>query len=83
MQLVHDNITPRSILTREAFENAIRTLAALVMAGEDTKWTVKESWMQISMLGIGVFGLFLLGLFPQILQPFLSSLPKLFEHLFQ
>ena len=62
---------------------AIRTLAALVMAGEDSKWAVKESWMQISMLGIGVAGLFLLGLFPQILQPFLSSLPNLFEHLFQ
>jgi formate hydrogenlyase subunit 3/multisubunit Na+/H+ antiporter MnhD subunit len=62
---------------------AIRTLAALVMAGEDTKWTVKESWMQISMLGIGIAGLFLLGLFPQILQPFLASLPNLFEHLFQ
>lgn len=62
---------------------AIRTLAALVMAAEDTQWAVKESWMQISMLGIGVFGLFLLGLFPQTLQPFLSSLPDLFEHLFQ
>jgi formate hydrogenlyase subunit 3/multisubunit Na+/H+ antiporter MnhD subunit len=62
---------------------AIRTLAALVMATEDKRWEVKESWMQISMLGLGIVGLFLLGLFPQILQPYLSSLPKLFEHLFQ
>lgn len=62
---------------------AIRTLAALVMATEDTQWTVKESWVQISMLGIGTVGLFLLGLFPQTLQPFLSNLPNLFEHLFQ
>lgn len=29
VQLVHDNITPRSILTREAFENAIRVDLAL------------------------------------------------------
>lgn len=62
---------------------AIRTLAALVMATEDKRWEVKESWVQISMLGLGIVGLFLLGLFPQILQPYLSSLPKLFEHLFQ
>lgn len=62
---------------------AIRTLAAMVMAGEGTQWTVKETWIQIVMLGIGTAGLFLLGLFPQTLQPFLSSLPNLFEHLFQ
>jgi hypothetical protein len=53
------------------------------MATEDKRWEVKESWVQISMLGLGIVGLFLLGLFPQILQPYLSSLPKLFEHLFQ
>jgi len=53
------------------------------MAGEDTKWEMNESWVQMGMLGIGVLGIFLMGLFPQILQPFLSSLPVLFEHLAQ
>jgi formate hydrogenlyase subunit 3/multisubunit Na+/H+ antiporter MnhD subunit len=62
---------------------AVRTLAALVMAGEDSKWELNESWVQIAMLGIGILGLFILGMFPQILQPFLSGLPALFGHLSQ
>lgn len=62
---------------------AVRTLAAFVMAGEDAKWELNESWIQTAMLGLGVFGLFILGMFPQILQPFLDSLPALFEHLGQ
>jgi formate hydrogenlyase subunit 3/multisubunit Na+/H+ antiporter MnhD subunit len=62
---------------------AVRTLAAFVMAGDDTKWEINETWVQIVMLSVGVLGIFLLGLFPQILQPFLSSLPLLFEHLVQ
>ena len=61
---------------------AIRTMAVLVMAEEDAKWGINESWLHIVMLGIGVVGLFVLGIFPQILEPFLSSLPSLFEHLF-
>jgi len=63
--------------------SAIRTMAALVMAGEDSKWEMNESWAQVGMLGLGVAGIFLLGLFPQVLQPFLSSLPNLFDHLVQ
>jgi hypothetical protein len=35
------------------------------------------------MLGIGVIGLFILGVFPQAMQPFLSGLPRMFEHLGQ
>lgn len=62
---------------------AFRTLAALVMAGDDAKWELNESWIQTAMLGIGVVGLFMLGMFPQILQPFLINLPALFEHLAQ
>ncbi len=62
---------------------AFRTLAALVMSDEDAGWEINETWVQIAMLVIGVLGLFVLGLFPQILQPILSSLPRLFEHLVQ
>ncbi len=33
------------------------------------------------MLGLGMIGLFILGLFPQIVQVFLAQLPLMFEHL--
>lgn len=62
---------------------AFRTLAVFVMAEENTAWEIKESWVQMAMLGIGVLGLFILGMFPQIMQPFISNLPALFEHLGQ
>jgi formate hydrogenlyase subunit 3/multisubunit Na+/H+ antiporter MnhD subunit len=62
---------------------AIRTLAVFVMAEENQAWVLNETLMQRIMLGLGVIGLFILGLFPQILQPFLNKLPALFEHLGQ
>lgn len=65
------------------FVAAVRTLAAFVMAPEGAKWEWNETWIQTSMLGIGIFGLVILGIFPQILQPFLANLPALFEHLGQ
>jgi len=61
----------------------IRTLAVFVMADEKKAWEWNESWMQTTMLGLGVIGLFILGMFPQILQPFIVNLPTLFEHLGQ
>ena len=60
---------------------AIRMLAIMVMADEKIIWTSKESWAQRSMLGIGVIGLFILGLFPQIANPILDKLPLMFQHL--
>lgn len=60
---------------------AIRTLAVFVMTNEDTKWAWNETWVQTTMLGAGGIGLFILGMFPQILQPFIEALPALFEHL--
>ena len=63
--------------------SAIRTLAVFVMAEENTAWSWNESWVQAGMLTLGVIGLFILGLIPQTLQPFLSKLPELFEHLSQ
>lgn len=62
---------------------SVRTLATLVMASEETKWELNETLVQTLMLSIGVLGIFLIGLFPQILQPFLTSLPTIFEHLAQ
>lgn len=62
---------------------ATRTLAVFVMAGGNNVWKLSESWAQMTMLGLGVIGLFILGMFPQVLQPFLVNLPALFNHLGQ
>jgi formate hydrogenlyase subunit 3/multisubunit Na+/H+ antiporter MnhD subunit len=62
---------------------AMRTLAVFVMAEEDKTWEWNESWVQSTMLGIGVVGLFILGVFPQVMQPFIINLPTLFLHLGQ
>jgi len=60
---------------------AVRMLAVTVMADEKTAWASKESWAQRGMLGIGVIGLFVLGLFPQMANPILNKLPLMFQHL--
>ena len=62
---------------------ATRSLAVFVMAEEHKAWEWNESWVQATMLGLGVIGLFILGMFPQVLQLFLADLPSLFEHLGQ
>lgn len=61
--------------------SAFRSLAVVSMAEEYTSWEPRESLMQMLMLGLGVIGLFLLGVFPQTIQFFLSNLPAMFEHL--
>lgn len=61
--------------------SAFRSLAVISMAEEYTTWEVRESPTQVLMLGLGMIGLFLLGIFPQSIQLFLSNLPEMFEHL--
>jgi NADH-quinone oxidoreductase subunit N len=61
--------------------SAFRSLAVISMAEEYTSWQPRESLTQMTMLGLGMIGLFILGLFPQTLQVFLSNLPNMFEHL--
>ena len=60
---------------------AVRMLAVIVMADEKTVWASKESWAQRGMLGIGMIGLFILGLFPQAANSILDKLPLMFQHL--
>jgi NADH-quinone oxidoreductase subunit N len=60
---------------------AFRSLAVLGMADEYSSWEIRENWLQGIMLGLGVIGLFLLGLFPQLIQYFLANLPAMFERL--
>ncbi|HEX5809948.1 MAG TPA: proton-conducting transporter membrane subunit [Anaerolineales bacterium] len=59
----------------------LRSLAVVSMADEYAGWEVRESPAQRIMLGLGVIGLFLLGVFPQTVQYFLANLPLMFEHL--
>ncbi len=60
---------------------AVRILAVLVMNKEETAWISKETWTQRGMLGVGLIGLLVLGLFPQVLRPILEKLPLMFQHL--
>lgn len=60
---------------------ATRTLAVLVIAPQGTGWDLQERWDSGVLIGIGVVGLFLLGIFPQIFRPIMDNLPAMFEHL--
>jgi formate hydrogenlyase subunit 3/multisubunit Na+/H+ antiporter MnhD subunit len=61
--------------------STIRSLAVISMAEEYTTWQPRESLGQRIMLGLGVLGIFILGVFPQTIQYFLTNLPLMFEHL--
>ena len=61
--------------------SAFRSLAVISMADEYTSWKPRESLTQMTMLALGMIGLFILGLFPQTLQFILADLPLMFEHL--
>lgn len=60
---------------------ALRTLMALVTSPKDISWKLNETWVQRLLIGLGLLGLIALGLFPQLIQPFLSGFPAMFEHL--
>ena len=61
--------------------SVIRSLSVIGMAEEYTSWEPRESLAQRVMLGLGVIGIFILGIFPQTIQYFLRDLPLMFEHL--
>jgi len=61
--------------------SAFRSLAVISMAEEYSGWEPRESPAQILMIGMGMLGLFILGLFPQTVQFILADLPLMFEHL--
>ena len=61
--------------------SSFRSLAVISMAEEYTGWSPRENFIQMTMLGVGIAGLFILGLFPQTLQVFLADLPLMFEQL--
>jgi NADH-quinone oxidoreductase subunit N len=61
--------------------SVFRSLAVISMAEEYTTWELRESPTQVLMLGAGLVGLFVFGLFPQTVQSVLSNLPAMFEQL--
>jgi formate hydrogenlyase subunit 3/multisubunit Na+/H+ antiporter MnhD subunit len=61
--------------------SAVRSLAVVSMAEEFTSWEARENLTQRIMLGLGMIALFILGLFPQTAQFFLSEIPLMFEQL--
>jgi NADH-quinone oxidoreductase subunit N len=61
--------------------SSFRTMAVLSMADEYASWEVGEDWLQGIMLGLGMTGILILGLFPQFIQYLLADLPAMFEHL--
>lgn len=60
---------------------ALRMMTVLVMAPENAEANVFESLSQRVFLSAGVFLLALLGLFPQILFPFLARFVAMFSYL--
>ena len=60
---------------------AVRQLAALVAQKEEGPWKPSEDIIQRGMLSIGVLGLFILGIFPQVSGFIVQQLPSMFQHL--
>jgi NADH-quinone oxidoreductase subunit N len=58
---------------------ALRSMAVLTMAPEQTLWQMTESWSQRVLILAGMASMLVLGLYPQWAQPFLASLPSMFE----
>jgi NADH:ubiquinone oxidoreductase subunit 2 (subunit N) len=63
--------------------SATRVLGALTSTLEGTSWGTRETQAQRFLVAVGTLGLFLLGLFPQWVQPLWTKLPAIFEHLGQ
>lgn len=59
---------------------ATRTLAVLVIAPQGSRWELRERWGAGILIGAGILGLFVLGVFPQVTRLFLADLPAMFEH---
>lgn len=63
------------------FTGAIRSLAIMVRSPEDQLWELNGSLLQNILIGIGIFFILILGFFPQLIHPILTTLPAAFAHL--
>jgi NADH-quinone oxidoreductase subunit N len=60
---------------------ALRTASVLVTSSPGEQWKSLEGWAERILLGMGIAGLVLLGLFPQWSQVIFANLPAVFERL--
>jgi len=60
---------------------SLRALAVLNLHAPATPWSSLETWPQRVLSIAGLTTLFILGLFPQWLEPVLANLPGMFERL--
>ena len=60
---------------------AVRQIAALVRSGDESPGVAQETIAQRAILGAGVCGLVILGIFPQALGFLSDRLPLMFLHL--
>lgn len=60
---------------------ALRSLAVLTQAPENTPWTIQETRTQRIMIAVGVTAMFIVGLFPQWAAPLLANLGSLFTQI--
>ncbi len=58
---------------------SLRALAVLLMAPADIPWQMDESPFQRVLLALGALALFVIGIFPQWVNPLLVNLPGMFE----
>ncbi len=63
------------------FTSGIRMAAVLTMGKTEAGWSLRENSGVVLFLCIGIFLLFLVGLFPQWFFPPLSSISQVFPHL--
>jgi len=57
---------------------ALRSLAILISAGEDPRWTISEKLGNVVMLVIGGLAIVILGIFPQWFLPALARLTQVY-----
>lgn len=60
---------------------AFRTMAVVSLWEAEAAWGSRETRTQVVLIGLGILGLFALGVFPQASQFLLKNLPALFENL--
>jgi NADH:ubiquinone oxidoreductase subunit 2 (subunit N) len=59
----------------------LRSLAHFLVGANEQHWQITESRTALVFLGLGIFALFLIGIFPQLFLPPFAELATVFEHL--
>jgi NADH:ubiquinone oxidoreductase subunit 2 (subunit N) len=60
---------------------ALRSLAVLNLAAENTPWALQETMQQRALILLGLLSLLAVGIFPQWITPLLTNLSGMFEQI--